>query len=99
MDRSAGCGTDGRWWARRERTIVEAGAGEGDLVHVCVRPCAEGVNGVGEAVAERGECVLHAGRIHPEIGLLADWHETPEALIALRARRVRGNAVLTIPAG
>jgi NADPH:quinone reductase-like Zn-dependent oxidoreductase len=37
-----------------------------------------------------------SGRIHPEVGLVADWHETPDALIALRERRVRGNAVLTI---
>jgi NADPH:quinone reductase len=35
-------------------------------------------------------------RLHPEIGLLADWHETPGALIALTERRVRGNAVLTV---
>lgn len=38
------------------------------------------------------------GRLHPEIGLQADWHETPAALLALRRREVRGNAVLTIPA-
>jgi NADPH:quinone reductase len=37
-----------------------------------------------------------SGRIHPEVGLVADWHETPDALIALRERRIRGNAVLTI---
>lgn len=38
------------------------------------------------------------GRLHPEIGLLADWHETAEALVALDERRIRGNAVLTISA-
>ena len=35
--------------------------------------------------------------LHPEIGLQVDWHETPDVLIALGERRVRGNAVLTIP--
>jgi NADPH:quinone reductase-like Zn-dependent oxidoreductase len=42
--------------------------------------------------------LVSAGRLHPEIGLLADWQETPAALVALRDRRIRGNAVLTIPA-
>jgi NADPH:quinone reductase-like Zn-dependent oxidoreductase len=40
--------------------------------------------------------LVASGRIHPEIGLIADWRETPDALIELRERRVRGNAVLTI---
>jgi len=40
--------------------------------------------------------LVAAGHLHPEIGLVADWHETPEALIALRERRVRGKAVLTV---
>jgi NADPH:quinone reductase-like Zn-dependent oxidoreductase len=40
--------------------------------------------------------LVASGHLHPEIGLVADWHETPEALIALRDRRVRGNAVLTV---
>ena len=35
--------------------------------------------------------------LHPEIGLQADWQQTPDALVALGERRVRGNAVLTIP--
>jgi NADPH:quinone reductase-like Zn-dependent oxidoreductase len=37
-----------------------------------------------------------AGHLHPEIGLQADWRETPDVLVALRERRVRGNAVLTL---
>jgi NADPH:quinone reductase-like Zn-dependent oxidoreductase len=40
--------------------------------------------------------LVAAGRLHPEIGLRADWHETPAVLVALRERRVRGKAVLTI---
>jgi NADPH:quinone reductase-like Zn-dependent oxidoreductase len=36
------------------------------------------------------------GRLHPEIGLLDDWEETPRALAAIVQRAVRGNAVLTI---
>jgi NADPH2:quinone reductase len=40
--------------------------------------------------------LVAAGHLHPEVGLVADWHETPDALIALRDRRVRGNAVLTV---
>ena len=40
--------------------------------------------------------LVAAGHLHPEIGLVADWHETADALIALRERRVRGKAVLTV---
>jgi NADPH:quinone reductase len=40
--------------------------------------------------------LVAAGHLHPEIGLAADWRETPDALLALRERRVRGNAVLTV---
>lgn len=35
-------------------------------------------------------------RLHPEIGLLADWRHTAHALTELRDRHVTGNAVLTI---
>lgn len=42
--------------------------------------------------------LVAAGRLHPEVGLLADWHETPRALAALRDREVVGNVVLRIPA-
>jgi NADPH:quinone reductase-like Zn-dependent oxidoreductase len=35
-------------------------------------------------------------RLHPEIGLIADWAETPRVLQMLRDRGIRGNAVLTI---
>jgi len=38
-----------------------------------------------------------AGRLHPEIDERADWNDTPRVLAAVRDRRVRGNAVLTIP--
>jgi NADPH:quinone reductase len=40
--------------------------------------------------------LVAAGRLHPEIGLQADWRETPDVLVALADRRVRGNAVLTL---
>ncbi|WP_326823093.1 zinc-binding dehydrogenase [Streptosporangium sp. NBC_01756] len=36
------------------------------------------------------------GRLHPEVGRVADWSQTAEVLIDLRERRIRGNAVLTI---
>jgi len=36
------------------------------------------------------------GRLHPEMGWTADWTRTGEALTALLAREVRGNAVLTV---
>ncbi|WP_214320895.1 zinc-binding dehydrogenase [Nonomuraea sediminis] len=36
------------------------------------------------------------GRLHPEIGRLADWSKTAEALDDLRERRITGKAVLTI---
>jgi NADPH:quinone reductase len=36
------------------------------------------------------------GRLHPEVGWTADWARTGEALAALLAREVRGNAVLTL---
>jgi NADPH2:quinone reductase len=37
------------------------------------------------------------GRLHPEIGLITDWKDTPRTIEAILARRVRGNAILTIP--
>ena len=40
--------------------------------------------------------LVAAGHVHPEIGLQADWRETPDVLAALAERRVRGNAVLTL---
>jgi NADPH:quinone reductase len=36
------------------------------------------------------------GRLHPEIGRVADWADTTAALVDLRDRRIRGNAVLTV---
>jgi NADPH:quinone reductase-like Zn-dependent oxidoreductase len=39
--------------------------------------------------------LVAAGRLHPEIGRVADWHETAAVLADLRERRIRGNAVLT----
>jgi NADPH:quinone reductase-like Zn-dependent oxidoreductase len=40
--------------------------------------------------------LVAAGRLHPEIGLHAPWSDTRDALAALVARRVRGNAVLEV---
>jgi NADPH2:quinone reductase len=40
--------------------------------------------------------LVATGRLHPEIGEIADWSETPRVLANLRDRRVRGNAVLTL---
>jgi NADPH2:quinone reductase len=40
--------------------------------------------------------LVAAGRLHPEIGRVADWADTGTVLTDLRERRVRGNAVLTI---
>jgi hypothetical protein len=37
------------------------------------------------------------GRLHLEIGATADWTETTAVLEDLYQRRIRGNAVLTIP--
>lgn len=36
------------------------------------------------------------GRLHPEIGRVADWSHTAETLTDLRDRRIRGKAVLTV---
>ncbi|MFL6110377.1 MAG: zinc-binding dehydrogenase [Catenulispora sp.] len=40
--------------------------------------------------------LIHEGRLHPEIGTTADWADTASVLDDVYARRVRGNAVLTI---
>jgi NADPH2:quinone reductase len=42
--------------------------------------------------------LVAGGHLHPEVGLVADWRETPEVLVALTERRIRGNAVLTMSA-
>lgn len=39
--------------------------------------------------------MVASGRLHPEIGLVADWSDTADVLNTLRDRGVRGNAVLT----
>ncbi|MFD9405724.1 zinc-binding dehydrogenase [Streptomyces sp. NPDC059989] len=40
--------------------------------------------------------LVASGRLHPEIGRVADWAETDATLTDLRERRIRGNAVLTL---
>jgi NADPH:quinone reductase len=40
--------------------------------------------------------LVTTGRLHPEIGRLADWSDTATTLTDLYRRRIRGNAVLTI---
>ncbi|HZR49648.1 MAG TPA: zinc-binding dehydrogenase [Streptosporangiaceae bacterium] len=40
--------------------------------------------------------LVASGRLHPEIGRIADWADTGTVLADLRDRRIRGNAVLTI---
>jgi NADPH:quinone reductase len=40
--------------------------------------------------------LVAGGHLHPEIGVEADWRETPAVLVELDERRIRGNAVLTI---
>jgi NADPH:quinone reductase-like Zn-dependent oxidoreductase len=50
----------------------------------------------GEDLASLVDLVA-AGRLHPEIGETANWTDTPRVLAAVRDRRVRGNAVLTLP--
>lgn len=40
--------------------------------------------------------LVAAGRVHPEIGRVADWADTASALTDLRQRRIRGNTVRTI---
>ncbi|MEU3424638.1 zinc-binding dehydrogenase [Streptomyces gardneri] len=38
--------------------------------------------------------LVERGRLHPEIGRIADWTETAKTLVDLRERRIRGKAVL-----
>jgi NADPH:quinone reductase-like Zn-dependent oxidoreductase len=40
--------------------------------------------------------LVATGRLHPEIGRVADWSDTAATLTDLYQRRIRGNAVLTI---
>ncbi|ARF58806.1 zinc-binding dehydrogenase [Streptomyces gilvosporeus] len=40
--------------------------------------------------------LVAAGRLHPEIGTVREWSRTAEVIGDLRARKVRGNAVLTV---
>ncbi|MFC4910588.1 zinc-binding dehydrogenase [Actinomadura gamaensis] len=40
--------------------------------------------------------LVASGRLHPEIGRVADWADTASVLADLRDRRIRGNAVLTL---
>ncbi|MEV6756537.1 zinc-binding dehydrogenase [Streptomyces sp. NPDC051214] len=38
--------------------------------------------------------LVEHGRLHPEIGRIADWTQTADTLVDLRERRIRGKAVL-----
>jgi NADPH:quinone reductase-like Zn-dependent oxidoreductase len=40
--------------------------------------------------------LVHQGHLHPEIGLVESWTRTAQVLEDLRARRIRGNAILTV---
>jgi NADPH:quinone reductase len=40
--------------------------------------------------------LVAAGRLHPEIGRVADWADTAATIADLGERRIRGNAVLTV---
>ncbi|MEU4291019.1 nuclear transport factor 2 family protein [Kribbella sp. NPDC026596] len=40
--------------------------------------------------------LVATGRLHPELGRIEDWSQTDAVLDALRNRRIRGNAVLTL---
>ena len=40
--------------------------------------------------------LVATGRLHPELGRVEDWSQTDAVLDALRNRRIRGNAVLTL---
>ncbi|MCB5164927.1 zinc-binding dehydrogenase [Streptomyces bambusae] len=38
--------------------------------------------------------LVDQGRLHPEVGRIADWAQTADTLVDLRERRIRGKAVL-----
>lgn len=40
--------------------------------------------------------LVSQGRLHPELGAVRPWHETPQVIDDIRGRRLRGNAVLTV---
>jgi len=40
--------------------------------------------------------LVASDRLHPELGLVRPWTETPQVITDLRARRIRGNAVATL---
>jgi NADPH2:quinone reductase len=40
--------------------------------------------------------LVATGRLHPEIGRVADWADTAATIADLSKRRIRGNAVLTV---
>lgn len=40
--------------------------------------------------------LVEQGRLHPEIGTRVPWHRTPQVIEDIRARRLVGNAVLTL---
>lgn len=42
--------------------------------------------------------LITEGRLHPEIGALLPWQDTPRVIEDIRARRLRGNAVLEVAA-
>jgi hypothetical protein len=57
--------------------------------------CADGDSSYSDDLATVVRLV-GTGRLHPEVGSLTDWTDTAGAITELRARRIRGNAVLEV---
>jgi NADPH:quinone reductase-like Zn-dependent oxidoreductase len=89
------------WFGQASRTPVTlnffdffAGPADGRIRHF---DYTRGASGFAADLATLTRLV-DEGRLHPEIGALRPWTETAHVLADLRARRIRGNAVLTTPA-
>jgi NADPH:quinone reductase-like Zn-dependent oxidoreductase len=87
------------WFGQASRTPVTLdffgffdGPAQADIRHV---DYTHGDLGYGADLATLVDLVT-TDRLHPELGLVRPWTETPSAIEALRARRVRGNVVLVV---
>jgi len=89
------------WFGQASRTPVTlnffdffAGPADGRIRHF---DYTRGPSGFAADLATLTRLVAE-GRLHPEIGVCRPWTETAQVLADLRGRRIRGNAVLTVPA-
>lgn len=91
------------WFGQASRTPATLdffdffdGPVQASMVHFDYTRGDHAVEGFGSDLATLVRLVA-TDRLHPELGTVRPWTETPDVIARLRERRIRGKAVLTLP--